>query len=71
MVRMRVDDEESYYTFLTRFLIDNVPGVAEEYQEKYRGENYVHKLVLWGDGKLSIDGDKARRYKLDEFELVL
>ena len=71
VVRMRVDDEESYYTFLTRFLIDNVPGVAEEYQEKYRGENYVHKLVLWGDGKLSIDGDKARRYKLDEFELVL
>ncbi len=50
IVRARVDDEESFYTFLLYLLQDfdrkTKSGVVEMYREKYRAEVLLHHLLL-------------------------
>lgn len=50
IVRTRVDDEESFYLFLSVYLQDgtitNKFRIREAYKEKYRGEYYIHDLLV-------------------------
>lgn len=81
IVRSRVDDEESFYLFLYRFLKvqtqQNV-DVVQLYKEKYRYENLVRLLVVTMDLEIKCEDEiigKAEKEKLSrsmgEMELVL
>lgn len=60
-VRVRVDDEESLYLFLSCYLQEafqhNPGGLEEVYKEKYRGENCLFFLQLDGQLNLRKNGD--------------
>lgn len=82
VVRVRVDDEESLYLFLSCYLEEAFQGKGKElskaYREKYRGENYLHLLELDGQLRLFKNREKiasfataAWREKLERLELVL
>ena len=81
IVRSRVDDEESFYLFLYRFLkvqAQKKVDVVQAYKEKYRYENLVHLLVVTMDLEIKCEGEiigKAEKEKLSksmaEMELVL
>lgn len=64
ITRIRVDDEESYYLFISSYLLEQgkAPEIPlrELYREKYRGEYYVHDLRLT---------QKAELFKDDEWLL--
>jgi hypothetical protein len=56
IVRLRVDDEESYYLFLNHYLEDD-RGIAPMdlrtlYKEKYRYDHAIHQMILTPDKKL-------------------
>lgn len=72
LIRTRVDDEESFYQFLTTFLQDGSREVAEDlqaqYTQKYRGEQYLHELLL-ENGKLYLDREEIADPKT--MELIL
>ncbi|MBR6476808.1 MAG: DUF58 domain-containing protein [Lachnospiraceae bacterium] len=59
--RIRVDDEESFYVALTVWLQDHslqeTEDLLDRYQEKYRGENYLHVLRVTRDEQLIIDNE--------------
>lgn len=61
ITRARVDDEESYYSFISSYLVERGAGQAipleELYREKYRGEFYLHGLRLTGKAELYKDGE--------------
>lgn len=61
LVRLRVDDEESLYLFLSFFLEEHfserMQDMEELYQEKYRGERYLHSLSLNEELELRRDGE--------------
>lgn len=67
ITRMRVDDEESYYLFLNHYLMDvnliQENDIRMEYQNKYKGEMYLHDIVVKGDLQIYCDG--AYLTKLD------
>lgn len=48
--RIRVDDEESFYLFLTHYLRDGVAqnekDMRQEYRNKYKNEWYLHDLCI-------------------------
>ena len=51
VARVRVDDEESFYIFLTQYLLSGQETPPSQelvamYQEKYRSEHYLHSLRL-------------------------
>ena len=60
LVRLRVDDEESYYEALTTFMQDGVAESGNErlerYREKYRGEPFLHYVLADGSGRVNVDG---------------
>ncbi len=60
VVRLRVDDEESLYLFLSCYLQESfpatAPGLQENYEEKYRGERCLH--TLWLDESLKLKKDR-------------
>ncbi len=75
ILRARIDDEESFYLFMTTYLEDGEAGHAPEligrYREKYRGQQYLHALYLNGTPELWLDGEKLAPLKFDRIELVL
>ena len=81
IVRSRVDDEESFYLFLYRFLraqTQQKVDVVQMYKEKCRYENLVHLLVVTMDLEIKCEDEiigKAEKEKLSksmgEMELVL
>ncbi|HCT93174.1 MAG TPA: hypothetical protein DF613_17580 [Lachnospiraceae bacterium] len=62
ITRARVDDEESYYCFISSYLTGQgaAGGISLEelYREKYRGEFYLHGLRLTGKAELYKDGER-------------
>lgn len=81
IVRSRVDDEESFYLFLYRFLrvqTQQKVDVVQAYKEKYRYENLVHLLVVTMDLEIKCEDEiigKAEKEKfsrsMGKMELVL
>lgn len=59
MVRIRVDDEESYYLFLTCYLSDTYGTVKmpleDMYRDKYRGDQSIYTMVLTSNLKLELN----------------
>lgn len=82
IVRVRVDNEESYYEALLQLLREGGSrgkmDIGERYQEKYKGEPLLHRILV-GDGPcLRVDDREALRFKpsalereLGEVELLL
>lgn len=82
LVRVRVDDEESYYEALLYLVRErspgNMPDIRERYREKYSGEPLLYCIRV-GDGpSLQVDGREILRLKasalereLGELELLL
>lgn len=76
-----MDDEESFYLFLYRFLraqTQQKVDVVQMYKEKCRYENLVHLLVVTMDLEIKCEDEiigKAEKEKLSksmgEMELVL
>lgn len=70
VVRMRVDDEESFYLALTTFLRDGHTDCKddrlERYREKYKGEPYLHVILADAEGRIGIDGEEP--VKISEFQ---
>lgn len=62
ITRIRVDDEESYYRFISSYLMEQGASrgisLEELYREKYRGEYYLHGLRLTGRAELYKDGER-------------
>ncbi|MBR4026347.1 MAG: DUF58 domain-containing protein [Lachnospiraceae bacterium] len=82
IIRIRVDDEESFYLFLNYYLEDVNPyvqkDIVQEYQQKYKNEYYLHTLCIKGDLKLYKDGEywtsinaKKLEDECKELELLL
>ena len=75
ITRLRVDDEESFYLAVTRWLTEasRTPkeGKLERYREKYRGEHFLHSIVATQDGKVSVDEAEALLPKNFKEELFL
>lgn len=75
LVRIRVNDEESYYIALTLFMQDAAAESGndrlERYREKYKGEPFLHGILVDDDGRISIDdGEPVKLSELRE-ELLL
>ena len=82
ITRIRVDDEESFYLFLSCYLKEQGGEASEElsvlYDEKYRTECYLHSLkiderfMLFKDGEelLALRADLLRQH-LGGLEIVL
>lgn len=82
LVRVRVDDEESLFSFLSGYLEETFQKQENDlerlYQEKYRGENYLFALSLDERLRLLKNGERMISFpaqdwekKLKELELVL
>lgn len=82
IVRVRVDDEESLYLFLSCYLEESFErqegSLLEAYREKYRGENYLYALQLDESLELlknqtKIEGFRVKswRERLSRLELIL
>ncbi len=75
ILRVRVDDEESFYLFLMTYMSDQkseaLPDLQARYKEKYRGENYLHMLLLNGEPKLWLNGEALAAEKRQDIELVI
>lgn len=65
--RIRVDDEESFYMFLTHYLRDGVAqsqkNLREEYRDKYRSEWYLYDVCI--NNHLEVYKNGAIVYKLN------
>lgn len=75
LIRTRVDDEESFYMFLTTFMQDAVfdgdVDPEEEYRRKYRGEFYLHELRVNHDGIPVLNKTPVIRNEKEQIELLL
>lgn len=75
LLRTRVDDEESYYLFLTTFLQDAVyetpQNLKAEYLRKYRGEHYLHEITIDANGIPAVDGNAVPEQGESTAELIL
>lgn len=80
--RIRVDDEESFYLFLTHYLNDGVSqnekDIRDEYREKYKNELYRkdfcvnNHLEIYQDGELLNKLDvKKMKDECEKLELLL
>ena len=62
LIRVRVDDEESFFLAMTGAMADSVfqeyEDMKQAYREKYRGEIYVSEIYLKND-KLMMDGESV------------
>ena len=72
--RIRVDNEESYYLFLTHFLCDidtqSKRNIREAYREKFRNEIYLHDVMMTLGLELYKDGDLVTKWKMKEIKSV-
>jgi uncharacterized protein (DUF58 family) len=80
VTRARVDNEESYYRFISRYLMAQGTGqgisLEELYREKYRGEYYLHGLRLTGEADLYKDGERllsadGKAFRQEEVEILV
>lgn len=82
VVRIRVDDEESMYLFLTCFMEDCIEDaplpVKQLYEEKYRYDKPVYQMELGQNFKLTQNGQeigkfdaKGWRNQLKQLEIVV
>lgn len=75
MVRVRVDDEESLYLFLSGYLEEafqeKVRDPLAAYQEKYRGEHWLHVLCLNEALELKKDGETIETFTAKGWEKTL
>lgn len=82
IIRIRVDDEESYYIMVNLLLSEKkekkAAGIDTMYREKYRSENILHTLYLGIDMAMRHNGEIIYEYskgnvakKLEGTELVL
>lgn len=82
VVRMRVDDEESFYEAMLRLLREEGRGetvdIRERYREKYSGELVLHYIRVENGPCIRVDGQEAVNLKasalkqeLSELELLL
>lgn len=72
IVRMRVDDEESLFLFLSCYLEETFQkqegNLLEAYREKYRGENYLFVLELDERLELRKNQDKIAGFRVKNWE---
>ena len=75
LIRARVDDEESFFIAIMTCLQDSSkwPGEdrLERYQDKYRGDPYLHSIVGNENGTAAIDKDKPVKVESLREELFL
>lgn len=72
ITRMRVDDEESYYLFLNYYLMDvnliEENDIRMEYRNKYKGEVYLHDIVVKSDLQIYCDGAYFKKLDAENLE---
>lgn len=82
VVRMRIDEEESYYVFLSSFMkecIEEAPfSISQMYQEKYRYDHPVYQIEFSGNLMLTQNGEAVATFtekdwkkQIEQLELVL
>lgn len=77
LVRMRIEDEESFYRAFTMLLSDRrgdakgAEGIVQAYDEKYPGEIYVHTLYFKDKRRLYVDEELHLLTSYEDFELIL
>lgn len=75
VVRIRVDDEESYYEGLLELLQDGKGGSAVDirarYQEKYSGEPLLHSIWVGSEPSIRVDAQEVRRLNASVLEKAL
>lgn len=72
LVRVRIDDEESYYMFLNHYLNDVTIAedvdIRQDYREKYKGEPYLHDVLVTEDLQVFCDGEFLTQLDANELE---
>ncbi len=75
VVRIRVDDEESYYESLLELLQDGKSSSAADirarYQEKYSGEPPLHTIRVGSEPSIGVDAQEVRRLNASVLEKAL
>ncbi len=66
VIRIRVDDEESFYLFLSHYLWDGIfhedIDVKQRYKERFRGEIYLYDLLLNKNLELYKNGEPVKKF---------
>ncbi len=74
ITRIRVDDEESFYLFLTQYLAGQGANPPESlmtmYQEKYKSEHYLHSLRLTQEMEVYKDEERIFQPRDGEWNQV-
>jgi len=69
VIRTRVEDEESFFTFLVSYMqdvsADKTDNLVELYRDKYRGETGLYEF-MFADGKITQNGDLITDEDLNE-----
>lgn len=75
LIRTRVDDEESYYLFLTTFMQDadfsGNRNPVEEYHRTYGGESCLYELTMDSSGALALNQTPVISNEKDQVKLLL
>lgn len=75
IVRVRVDDEESLFLFLSGYLEETFQKQGKDlvlaYREKYRGENYLYAFQLDECLQLRKNGEKIVSFHLEKWKTEL
>lgn len=65
VIRIRVDDEESFYLFLNCYLLDGTIiediNIRESYRDKYRSEYYLYDLLINQDLEIYKNGELVHK----------
>ena len=75
IMRVRVEDEESFYLALTSYVQDGARGKKmdrlERYREKYKGDQFLHSVMAEAGGQIRIDGEEVMKLTKPYEELFL
>lgn len=75
LIRVRVDDEESLFLFLSGYLQETFQKQEQDlrqlYQEKYKGENYLFAFQLDERLRLLKNGERIIRFHLEDWKKEL
>lgn len=75
VVRIRVDDEESYYQGMLELLQDGrgeaAVNIRARYQEKYSGEPYLHDIRVGSGPSVEVDARETRQIQASALEKSL
>lgn len=75
IIRIRIEDEESFYLFLISYISDcayTAPAELKDiYNDKYKSEGFMHMIIPLGDGSVIVDEDTIYADKPEELELIL